>query len=152
MPSLPAHRPPPCSALSFKRWALAPVAENQAGWLEAVLIPAAFAAGEMVADERIVVDHHQDHGALWSIRNAFHSARSSYGYERGRLPAARRREVARWALANIPARLRAEARGGSGGRLGWPEATLVAAIAAAHGLGGAVGVIRGKGRSPKRVA
>lgn len=153
MPSLPAHRPPPCSALSFKRSALAPVASNPAGWLEAVLIPSVFAAGEMAADERIVVDHYQDHGVLWSVRNAFHSARSSYGCERETLSAEGRREVAYWALKNIPRRLRDEARQGSGARtLARREAALVNAIASAHGLGGVVGVLRGVGSSPDRVA
>jgi hypothetical protein len=153
MPSLPLHRPPPSSALTFKRWALEPAAANPGGWLEAELTPSLFAAGEIVADARIVVDHYQDHGVLWSIRNAFHSARSSYGYERARLTVEQRRTVARWALANIPGRLREEAEEGSAGRrLPWPEAALVTAIASAHGLGGAVGALRGKGRSPERVA
>jgi hypothetical protein len=153
MPSLPAHRPPPSSAITFKRWALEPAADNPAGWLEAELMPSLFAAGEIVADERIVVDHYQDHGSLWSIGNAFHSARSSYGYQRSRLPTKQRRKVARWALANIPRRQREEAANGSGGRrISRREAALVTAIASAHGLGGAVGVLLGKGRSPERVA
>lgn len=153
MPSLPAHRPPPCSALSFKRWALEPVAENPAGWLEATLIPSLFATGEMVADPGIVVDHYQDHGVLWSIRNGFHSARSSYGYERERLPARQRWKVARWALAKIPARQREEARKGSPDRaITRREGAVVAAIAYAHALGAVVGVLGGKGTSPDRLA
>lgn len=153
MSLLPADRPPPCSTLSFKHRALEPVASNPAGWLEAELIPSVFAAGEMVADAGIVVDHYQDHGSLWAIRNGFHSARSSYGYERARLSAGQRLKVARWALANIPRRQRREARHGTGGRrLSWREETLVAAIAAAHGLGGAAGVLFGTGSSPDRLA
>jgi hypothetical protein len=153
MPTLPLRRPPPCSALSFKRWALEPATEKPAGWLEAELIPAAFGAGEMLADERIVVDHHQDHGLLWAIRNAFHSARSSYGYERERLPPRQRWRVARWALANVPPRQREEAREGAFGRaLPWGERSLIAVLGYAHMVGAVVGVLVGKGSSPDRLA
>lgn len=153
MAELPAHRPPPASTLSFKREALEGVASHPSGWFEAELIPGLFADGSMVADERIVVDHHQDHGSLWSIRNAFHSARSSYGFRRGQLVPARRRELARWTIANVPRRLRAEARDGIGamraGRLEW---ALIWLIAAAAGLGAATGALAGPGRSSELVA
>ena len=44
--------------------------------------PSLFERGLMVADERVVADHFQDHGCRWSIYNGFDSARSSYGYKR----------------------------------------------------------------------
>lgn len=153
MPELPADRPPPASTLSFKREALEAIASRPSGWLEARLIPTLFADGSMVADERIVVDHHQDQGSLWSIRNALHSARSSYGFGWQQMSPARRRELARWTIANVPRRLRAEARAGAGatraGRLEW---ALIWLIAAAAGLGAAAGVLAGPGRSSERVA
>lgn len=153
LPALPAQRPPPCSALSFKRWALEAVPEHPAGWLEADLIPATFDTGQMLADERIVVDHYQDHGVLWSGRNAFHSARSSYGYERHRLPPRQRRKVARWALQNIPSRQREEARvGNRDAAMPLRERALVAAFGYAHALGAVVGVLAGPGSSPHRLA
>jgi hypothetical protein len=153
MPALPAHRPPPSSTFSFKRSTLADIASKATGWLEAELIPGLFAAGEVVADDRIVVDHHQDHGSLWAVVNAFHSARSSYGYQRSQLTAAERREVARWALAKLPGRLRGEARRASAGRrVPGREAALIALIALAAGLGGAIGVTLGGGRSADLVA
>ena len=153
LPLLPARRPPPCSALSFKRWALEPAARERAGWLEAELIPATFGAGEMLVDDRIVVDHYQDHGVIWSIRNAFHSARSSYGYERERLPSRQRRRVARWVLENIPSRQRQEAREGSPGRtLPLGERALIAVLGYAHALGAVAGVLGGPGSSPDRLA
>lgn len=153
MPTLPPDRPPPSSALSFKRRVLEPIGTEGPGWLEAGLIPSLFANGEMVADERIVVDHYQDHGSLWSIRNAYDSARASYGFERANLSRVRRREVARWALANIPGRLRREARdGGRGERMPPPERVVVGLIGLAAGLGGAAGVLFGPGVSGKRVA
>jgi hypothetical protein len=153
MPTLPGGRPPPSSALSFKRAALEGIESKPPGWFEADLIPASFAAGEMVADERIVVDHHQDHGSLWSIRNAFDSACSSYGYERAKLDPAARLRLARWAIRGIPARLRGEAREGvRGARLPAREAALVALIALAAGLGAVTGTLLGPGGSAERVA
>jgi hypothetical protein len=145
---LPAGRPPPCSALSFKRWALAPVEAERPGWLEAELIPSLFESGGMVADGRIVVDHYQDHGSLWSIRNAFHSARSSYGYERWRLGAPERRATARWAVRAIPARLRGEARR----RPDQAVAPMLEAILIALISGAASGLLFGPGSSPDLVA
>jgi hypothetical protein len=153
MPALPDHRPPPCSTLSFKRATLEAVASKSPGWMEAELIPGLFAIGGIVADERIVVDHHQDHGSLWAIVNAFHSARSSYGYQRSRLTRAGRRKVARWALETLPARLRGEARQAAAGQpVPASEAALIALIALAAGIGAALGVTRGGGRSPDLVA
>lgn len=151
MPTLPSGRPPPSSTLSFKRAAIAGIGSKDPGWFEADLIPSLFADGKMVADERIVVDHFQDHGSLWSIRNAFDSARSSYGYERARLAPASRRRLAAWAIANIPRRLRREARAGTG-KMSPLESALVALIALAAGLGGAAGTLLGPGVSADRVA
>lgn len=153
MPVLPPGRPPPSSTLSFKRAVLEGIGSKPLGWFEADLIPSLFAAGKMVADERIVVDHHQDHGSFWSIRNAYDSARSSYGYGRSELDPARRRKVARWAIANIPGQLRAEAREGArGAPMALPEKALIATIAVAAGIGGALGMTLGPGRSADRVA
>jgi hypothetical protein len=153
MPTLPDGRPPPASALSFKRDALEGIGAHEAGWLEGELIPSLFERGLMVADERIVVDHHQDHGSVWAIRNAFHSARSSYGSHRRGLTPEERRRLARWAIWNIPRRLRSEARAATAGtRIGFAESALVALIAAGHGLGGATGILFGPGRSGERLA
>jgi hypothetical protein len=153
MPTLPGGRPPPSSALSLKRAVLEGIGSRPPGWFEADLIPSLFAAGRMVADERIVVDHHQDHGSFWSIRNAYHSARSSYGYERSKLEPARRREVARWAIDGIPRRLWREAREATNGtRMPPLESALIATLAIAAGIGGAAGTLLGSGRSADRVA
>lgn len=153
MPKLPSGRPPPSSALSVKRDAFAGIESEALGWFEADLIPSLFAAGKLVADDRIVVDHFQDHGSLWSIRNSYHSARSSYGYARVKLDRAGRRRRARWTIGGIPRGLRAEARAAMhGAPMPVPEKTLIALIAAAAGLGGTLGTLRGPGRSPERVA
>jgi hypothetical protein len=153
MAELPSERPPPASALSFKRSALEEIASRPPGWLEAEVIPSLFAQGSIAADDRVVVHHHQDHGSLWSICNAFHSARSSYGSKRERLAPAERCELARWTISNVPRRLRAEARDGSGpARAGIVESTLIRAIAFAAGIGAAIGVLAGSGKSPELVA
>jgi len=153
MPVLPSRRPPPSSALSVKRAAIAGIESEPLGWFEADLIPALFAAGKLVADERVVVDHYQDHGSLWSVRNAYDSARSSYGYGRAKLDRADRGRVARWTIGGIPRALRAEAREAlQGTPMPAPERVLIALIATAAGLGGTLGTLRGPGRSAGRVA
>jgi hypothetical protein len=153
MPNLPPGRPPPSSTLSLKRSVLHGIGSEVPGWFEAGLLPALFEERRMVADERIVVDHFQDHGTVWSILNSFHSARSSYGYERTRLDPGGRREVARWAVTGIPRRLRAEAREGMRRtRMSPSESGLVSLIAIAAGLGAAAGLLIGPGRSAARVA
>ncbi len=153
MATLPGGRPPPSSTLSLKRGVLRGIGSEAPGWFEAGLIPALFEEGRMVADERVVVDHFQDNGSVWSIRNAFHSARSSYGYERTKRDPAGRRELARWAVSGIPRRLRQEAREGlRGSRMNTSESALISLIALAAGLGAAAGLMIGPGRSADRVA
>jgi hypothetical protein len=153
MPELPGDRPPPSSTLSFKRAALAGIESRVPGWFEADLIPSLFGEGKMVADGRIAVDHFQDHGSLWSIRNAYDSARSSYGYEHAQRGPADRRSLARWTITGIPRGLRAEAhRALNGTRMPLPEAALISLIAIAAGVGGTAGTLFGPGRSADRVA
>lgn len=153
MPKLPGERPPPASTLSLKRDALTETGSRQPGWFEADLLPALFADGVMVADDRIVVDHFQDHGAIWSVQNAFHGARASYGYLHARMDAAERRRVARWAFDGIARRVLRQARFATAGtQMGAREAALVAAIGVANGLGGTAGSLLGPGRSAELVA
>jgi hypothetical protein len=153
MPSVPRLRPPPSSTLSLKRTVLDAVASRPLGWFDAELLPALFAEGRMVADDRIVVDHYQDHGALWSIRNAFHGSRAAYGHLRGELDSAGRRGVARWTVEGVPRRVRRQARAATGPKgMGRLESALVTTIGVASGLGATVGTLLGPGRSADRVA
>ena len=153
MAELPDLRPPPASALSLKRDVLEGISSRPPGWFEAELLPALFAEGRMVADDRVVVDHYQDHGALWSVLNAFHGSRAAYGYLRGQLEPAERRRLARWTVDGIPRRVRRQARAATAPEgMGALEAALVTAIGVANGLGGTVGALLGPGRSADRVA
>jgi hypothetical protein len=150
---LPTERPPPASTLSLKRRAIAEIGRRPPGWFEAELLPALCADGRMVADERIVVDHFQDHGVGWSIRNAFDGSRAAYGYLSGRLEPRERRRVARWTVDGIARRVRRQARGATAEtRMGPVESALVTTIGVANGLGGTVGTLFGPGRSADRVA
>lgn len=151
MPMLPT-RPPPASTLSFKREVLTGF-EERLGWLEAELVPRLFADGRIVADDRVVVDHYQDHGVAWSIVNAFHSARSAYGYVGSTQSRRERLRQARWSLANWPRRIIGEARAATRGQPGnRADIAMVAVVGTAAGVGGAVGMLSGPGRSPNRVA
>jgi hypothetical protein len=152
MPVLPALRPPPASTLSLKREALSEVAQVL-GRFETVLLPQLFAEGRIVADDRIVVDHYQDHGVLGSAVIGFHAARASYGYQRADLRPAERLRQARWSIVNWPRRIVGEALGETGGGRGSrAELAIVALVAIAHGVGAAIGSLTGPGRSPARVA
>src|SRR4051794_10340090 len=148
MPTLRARRPPPSSIVSLKASALE-AAREEPGYLEATLIPRLFEEGRMAADERILIDHHQDHGVRWAVTNAFHSARASYGAARPQLDRAARLRTARWSLVNWPRRMLGEAREATTSRA---DLAAVALIAAAAAAGAASGSLAGPGRSPARVA
>ena len=156
MPALPSGPP---TAAPRRSPSSAPYSRasspGPAGWFEADLIPSLFAAGKIVADERIVVDHFQDHGSLWSIRNAFDSACSSVRL-RAR-PSSTPRPGASspgGRSAAIPGRLREEAREGSRDEARTPvlESALIGLIAIAAGLGAVAGTMLGPGGSADRVA
>ncbi|MGA2469933.1 MAG: hypothetical protein ABSG64_04510 [Solirubrobacteraceae bacterium] len=115
MPTLPGLRPPPISTLSIKRAALDGV-DRGLGCFEAVLVPKLFDDGQMVADDRIIVDHYQDHGAAWAVANGFHGPRAAYGYLRRDLTWRARLQSAGWSLRHWPARIFAEARRGTVGQ------------------------------------
>ena len=75
---LPSRRPPPVSTLSFKREAVAGL--ERPGQLETEVMPRLFNEGRMVAASDVRVLHYQDHGLVWSVRNAFWNCRTAYGY------------------------------------------------------------------------
>jgi hypothetical protein len=147
-----ATRPPPSSTLSFKRDALTDV-KDRPGELEGALIPELFERGALVRDKRVVVDNHQDHGIVWSIRNAFWSARSSYGATSRHQTPRQRRKVARWALIHVAPGLCREAKAAARPlNARFRDLVVVAAIATAAALGAAIGALFGPGRAPNRVA
>ena len=74
------ERPPPTSAISFKRDALFGLSE--VGDLEGAVMPRLCWAGRIAGDGRIVADHFQDHGLRWSVGNGYHGGRSTYWVEK----------------------------------------------------------------------
>jgi hypothetical protein len=154
MPSLPAtRRPPPVSCLSLKRAALAELDDGWLGALEAEILPRLAAEDRLAPDDRVLVDHYQDHGLVWMFVNGFHSARASYGLARWQQSWRERLRQARWSLVNWPRRIFADGREATGGGPGQRfELALVAAVGVAAGVGAAVGSIAGPGSSPDRVA
>jgi len=151
MPVLHAERPPPLSTLSLKREVLAG-GNASLGHFETVLVPRLHREGGMVADDRIVMDHHQDHGVVWAVTNGFHGARGAYGYLRAGLARRERLRQARWSVLNWPRRIVGDTRRMAHGRVRRSELVVVALVGAAVGLGGAVGALAGPGRSPDLVA
>ena len=152
MASLPVQQPPPASTLSFKREVLDELGDST-GRLESDLIPRLFREGRIAADDRVLVEHHQDKGIVWSAQNAFASARAGYGYGRVRQEPAHRREVVRWVLTRMPGVLWQDARDAREKtrylRRDLPAIALVQASAVA---GATLGTLRGPGRAPDRVA
>jgi hypothetical protein len=147
-PIVVSDRPPPASAITFKRTVLQQ-SHGRPGHAETVLLPRLWAEGLVAIDDSIVLYHYQDHGIPWSIRNAFHSARSSYGYARHGHKRSDRIRHARWCLLNWPKRLSRDARRTANDPL---DLVAVRVFAAAAAIGGAVGSVAGPGSSPRRVA
>lgn len=154
MPTVPTRRAPPLSALSLKRSVFDDL-DEWVGEFETELVPRLCREGLLISDDRIVVDHYQDHGIAWSIRNGFHGARASYGYLRSQVDWPQRYRHALRAISTWPRWLVREARqatSGAGGSQSPMDIAVVAAIAMGVGLGGAFGSLIGPGRSPDRVA
>jgi len=152
MPSLPA-RPPPISALSFKRPVLDEIAgEGNDGMLESVLVPRLFAEGAMVADDRIVVEHFQDHGLRWSVTNAFASTRANYGYANLTTDRETKQGTIRWITRHLFLRQWREAWSKRRLMDGIGDAPGVAAICASTTFGAVVGTLFGPGAAAARVA
>jgi hypothetical protein len=142
------ERPPPASAISFKRDAL--LGLNEVGELEGGVMPRLCWAGQIAPDGRIVTDHHQDHGLRWSIINGYHGGRSTYGLRRPRMSWQDRRLALRQIVPNIVLRPIREARelGQAPAPLG--EMVIVTLIAIGTAAGCALGILVGPGRSPER--
>jgi hypothetical protein len=150
MPTLP-ERPPPVSTMSFKREALQNL--GGAGALESELIPRLFVEDQIAVDDRIVADHRQDCGIVWSMRNAFNGARAGYGYESRRLDRAGHRRVLQWVVTKMQ-RVQWRAMRCALHKVRFERRDLpgVVLIQLAGVAGAIVGALTGPGRSPERVA
>jgi hypothetical protein len=156
MPELPSGRPPPASTLSVKPRALFELGDGP-GDFDSVLLPRLFTEGRMVADDTVVVFHHQDHGLRWAVTNAFASARSGYGYGYAdRQPVAVADALRAGVL--VARQLSSEVRdaqrrlGGGGGRVRPADLAVTHLVVAGAAAGAAVGARLGPGRAPERVA
>jgi hypothetical protein len=147
-PVASSDRPPPVSAVTFKRAVLEDSCGHP-GHAETVLLPRLWSEGRAAVDDSIVVYHYQDHGIRWSIVNAFHSARASYGYARQGQRWSKRIRQTRWCLRNLPIVPLREARRAADN---WLDLALVRVYAVSAAIGGAVGSLTGPGASPRRVA
>jgi hypothetical protein len=144
-----AERPPPASAVTLKREAL--IGLDQVGDLEGSVLPRLCWSGQIAADERIVVDHFQDHGLRWTLANGYHNGRSTYGWRRPRMSRRDRRLALRQLFPNVVVRPIREARAwGPAAPVG--ETVMVAMIATATAIGCLAGILAGRGRSPERVS
>ena len=149
MTTLPT-RPPPTSTVSIKRDALDAV-RDRPGAFETELLPRLHIEGEMVVDDRIVVEHHQPFTISKALSNALRVARTSYGYGQRGWTRTEQRWRAKRALQTILLSSVREARVGRA-RLQWPRRDLlvVGLIGMALTLGAVVGSLRGPGRAPLR--
>jgi hypothetical protein len=150
MPAVPSWRPPPLSAVSFKRDALAGL-DDRPGGLENVLVPRLFRDGRLVADDRVRVMHHQVCSSVWSVRNSYWSTRAAYGYAEDRHDPQRRREIISWVVTNMPQMVWREAHAAHRPvRGGYGELAIAASYAAAGAIGAVVGTLAGPGTAPYR--
>jgi hypothetical protein len=144
------ERPPPVSALSFKRAALRDAGPGP-GAVESVLVPRLFDQGAMVIDDRIVVVHFQDRGLRWTLVNAFCNTRANYGYAAARAEFPRRTTLRSIATGMCRRQWR-EAWTARHEFKGVAAAVLTAAVCVATTAGAFVGVLVGPGRAAERVA
>jgi hypothetical protein len=149
--SLYPERSPPSSAVSYKRETVADI--HEPGDLEMAVLLGLHGSGSLVADGRVVLDHHQDHGIRWSVRNGFDNTRCLCGYASRSMS---RRQRLRSVRTTVPNLLRRPMREARAGRRSDPGAVrdlaTVAIIALAAAIGGAAGIMLGPGASAERVA
>jgi hypothetical protein len=148
--SLYEERPPPVSAVSLKREMAFRL--GRVGELEGGLLPHLCWAGQIVSDSRVIVDHHQDHGLRWSIANAFHGGRSTYGWVRSRMSWSDRLRALRELAPNVVLRPIREVRTRAKKPGPLRETLIVAVLALSTAAGCVVGILAGRGASPERVS
>ena len=145
------ERAPPFNNLSVKRRVLP--ASLRPGELEFDIVPGLFAVGKIAVDDRITAAHVQDVSMTAALVMHFHNGRTHGGTFIDD-PRALRLRRARDALG-IPRRLAAETyrevakRPAS--RYARRDVAGVTLIAGAHAFGFLIGLITGRGNSPRRV-
>jgi hypothetical protein len=150
MKTLPP-RPPPFSTVSIKHREIEFPFVN-AGDVESNLVPKLIEEGAAVCDDRIVVHHYQDHGAWWSVVNAFVNARANYGYAHESVSRAGRNQVLRWIGSTLLTRQIGEVWAGRPMMRSPLDFVLGVVLSVATTLGAIVGTLTGPGRAGERVA
>jgi hypothetical protein len=145
------ERAPPFNNVSLKHRVLP--ATLRPGELEFYVVPGLFAAGSLYIDDRIACDHVQDVSMTEALVMHFHNGRQSGGTfvdEPRALRLRRAREVLRVPrlLAGETHREIAKRPASSYGRA---DVAGAAVIAGAHALGFLIGLVTGRGDSPRRV-
>ncbi len=144
-------RAPAVANASYKRRVL-PNALTAPGWLEFTLNEHLLTRGRIAFDDRLVVEHVQEHGFLNTFAAHFHNGRTTTGLVAAPLAGRERRQRARQHLAHLPRLLRqtVDALRATGGLAGWQRACvpLLAGLIACHGMGMLVGLAAGPGKSP----
>jgi hypothetical protein len=143
------------SNVSFRRAAL-PAGGLAPGDLELHLGPDLLADGRMLVDDRVLVAHVQSHGFLNTFAMHFHNGRASTGLltdgqpwpERRRRLRAQLRRPFRLTRATHRA-LRAKPEAMAEARPSFP---LIALLAGCYSAGAVVGLLRGPGTSPAKLA
>lgn len=146
---------PPVSNVSFRREAI-PAGELAPGDLELRLGPDLLADGRMVVDDRVLVAHVQSHGFFGTFAMHFHNGRASTGLltdgrpwpERRRRLRAQLRRPFRLTRATHRA-LRSKPEAMTEARPAFP---FIALLAGCYSAGAVVGLVRGPGTSPARLA
>lgn len=110
--TLSTERPPPTSTLTVKRSALDDEGyEGSPREFEVVLLNRWLALGRIVPAFDIGVDHFQDHGWRWTVRNAFVVTRDLFGELGRRQSPEQRRATNRHTVREFGPRLLREVRG-----------------------------------------
>lgn len=152
---LPTDRVPPFASVSFRRDALAGL-PSEAGALEVGLFPRLHAEGRLVPGAGVAVEHRQTHGGLMRTLMAhFHNGRAIGGYFRGHLSRHDLYARLKW-CALLPAHMmlqtRDAVRANPGQHASVLDLLMVAVLGACHGLGHALGLALGPGRSAHKLA
>jgi hypothetical protein len=151
MPEVTLDRCPPPGVVAFRRSAL-PTSAPAPGWLEYEMTPELRQRGQLVADDRVQINHVQ-HLGLRAFPIQYHAGRGYAGLEHEPRSSIPKRQRVREAI-RLPALLVRQTREGlqrGGQRESGACLAAIAAFAVCNAMGQIVGVLRGPGKSPSHL-